>query len=102
MYFGKLVELGSAEALTAAPLHPYTEMLLASEPRLLQAERAARRRIVPRGEIPSLLDPPSGCRFRSRCPQAEARCAHEEPAWRALAPDRFVACHLAGKGPTVA
>jgi peptide/nickel transport system ATP-binding protein/oligopeptide transport system ATP-binding protein len=93
MYLGRLMELGPAEALMAAPLHPYTAALLAAEPGLATAGGPRRRALA--GEMPSPVAPPSGCRFRTRCSKADARCAAEPPPWRELAPDHFAACHYA-------
>ncbi|MFN8838823.1 MAG: ABC transporter ATP-binding protein [Burkholderiales bacterium] len=92
MYLGRTVELAPAAALFAAPAHPYTRALLATRPRL---DARVRRTVVPiRGEPPSPLDPPAGCAFHPRCPEAVPRCRDERPALRALG-DRRVACHLA-------
>jgi peptide/nickel transport system ATP-binding protein/oligopeptide transport system ATP-binding protein len=96
MYLGRIVELADAAALTSRPLHPYTEALLSAEPPPLPPSMQTARRIVLQGEIPSPIDPPSGCRFRTRCRHAAPRCAAEEPAWREIEPDRHVACHFAG------
>lgn len=93
MYLGRLMELGPAEALMEAPLHPYTTDLLAAEPRLAATPRLRRHALA--GEMPSPVAPPSGCRFRTRCSKADARCAAEIPAWRELAPGHFAACHYA-------
>jgi peptide/nickel transport system ATP-binding protein/oligopeptide transport system ATP-binding protein len=95
MYLGRLMELGPAEQVTGAPLHPYTQALLSSEPEPLPSAQRTARRIHLQGEIPSPIDPPSGCRFRTRCPIATERCAQEVPAWRALQPGHLVACHYA-------
>ena len=93
MYLGKIVELTDRETLFADPRHPYTRALLSAAP---TPEPGARReRMLLKGDIPSPIDPPSGCRFRTRCPLAEPRCAAEEPAMRELAPGHGVACHLA-------
>jgi oligopeptide/dipeptide ABC transporter ATP-binding protein len=94
MYLGKLVEIGPAQSLYREPLHPYTVALLASIP---SPEPTAIRRPVSdtiRGELPSPLDPPSGCRFRTRCPRAQDVCAAEEPPLRKLADGHFAACHF--------
>ena len=96
MYAGKLMELGSAESLMDRPLHPYTQALLSAEPEPRVSNAADRRRIVLKGEIPSPLAPPPGCRFHTRCPIAQAECASREPEWREFEPGRFVACHYAG------
>jgi oligopeptide/dipeptide ABC transporter ATP-binding protein len=95
MYFGKLVELGPAEALIAAPLHPYTDALLAAEPVPRPRRDRPAKRAPLQGEIPSPLAPPSGCRFRTRCPIATELCAAREPEWREIAAGRWVACHFA-------
>jgi peptide/nickel transport system ATP-binding protein len=95
MYFGKLVELGPAAAIMSAPLHPYTKALLSAEPEPVPARLRNKERIILKGEIPSALAPPSGCRFHTRCPSAAPQCAAREPEWRELAPGRFVACHFA-------
>jgi oligopeptide/dipeptide ABC transporter ATP-binding protein len=96
MYAGKLMELGAAEALMERPLHPYTQALLSAEPEPRVPEAGVTRRIVLKGEIPSPLAPPPGCRFHTRCPIAQPECATREPEWREFEPGRFVACHYAG------
>ncbi|MGH9246287.1 MAG: ABC transporter ATP-binding protein [Acidimicrobiales bacterium] len=97
MYLGKVCEVGPPDTLFAAPAHPYTAALLASIP-IPDPDAAPvdEDDLRPRGELPSPLDPPSGCRFRTRCPRAEARCAAEEPILRPVAgvADQFVACHF--------
>jgi peptide/nickel transport system ATP-binding protein len=92
MYFGRVVELGTRDALFANPQHPYTEALLQSAP--LPDPRAKRARPILEGEVPSPLSPPSGCAFHPRCPYAVARCREEVPALRSIADGRLVACHL--------
>ncbi len=101
MYFGKLVELGPAGALMTAPLHPYSQALLSAEPEPAPARLRNRQRIILKGEIPSALAPPSGCRFHTRCPLAVAECAQREPEWREVAPGRLVACHFVEPAKTV-
>jgi oligopeptide/dipeptide ABC transporter ATP-binding protein len=96
MYAGKLVELASAEMLMDQPLHPYTQALLSAEPEPRVPEAGGKRRVVLKGEIPSPLAPPPGCRFHTRCPIAQPECATREPEWREFEPGRFVACHYAG------
>jgi oligopeptide transport system ATP-binding protein len=94
MYLGKLVELGPAELLYRRPLHPYTVALLASIP---SPDPEAPHEPVTgtiRGEPPSPIDPPSGCRFRTRCPRAQDLCATQEPPMRQLADGHFAACHF--------
>jgi dipeptide transport system ATP-binding protein len=93
MYLGHAVEHGEKHAIFAQPLHPYTQALLASTPGIA-GSGVARTRIVLKGELPSPLNPPSGCVFSTRCPHATAQCRSERPVLRALA-DRQVACHLA-------
>jgi oligopeptide/dipeptide ABC transporter ATP-binding protein len=101
MYFGKIVELGPAGAVMAAPLHPYTQALLSAEPEPVPAHLRNKQRIILKGEIPSALAPPPGCRFHTRCPIARPECARIEPEWREILPGRFVACHFA-ETPAVA
>ncbi|MGZ5827145.1 MAG: ABC transporter ATP-binding protein [Xanthobacteraceae bacterium] len=95
MYFGKIVELGPTAALMDVPLHPYTKALMSAEPEPVPARLRNKQRVILKGEIPSAFDPPSGCRFHTRCPIAAPICSEREPEWRELAPDRFVACHFA-------
>jgi peptide/nickel transport system ATP-binding protein len=92
MYLGKLCEIGPSEQLFRAPGHPYTALLLQAIPRPDPDAVAAERPDA--GEPPSPLAPPSGCRFRTRCPRAERRCSEQEPAWREIAPQQFAACHF--------
>ncbi|MBO0764867.1 MAG: ATP-binding cassette domain-containing protein [Hyphomicrobiaceae bacterium] len=96
MYAGKLAELAPAEALMQRPLHPYAQALLSAEPEPRVPVAGEKRRIVLKGEIPSPLAPPPGCRFHTRCPIAKPECASREPEWREFEPGRFVACHYAG------
>jgi peptide/nickel transport system ATP-binding protein len=90
MYAGKLAEKAATDVIIAAPRHPYTRLLISSLPEV--GVRYAERRLtgIP-GTPPSLLDPPTGCRFRARCPLAYERCA-EVPPWEEIAPDHWVAC----------
>ena len=91
MYLGRIVEIAQTGALFFEPNHPYTKALLAEVPRL---EMRHRRFEPVKGEIPSPIDPPSGCHFHPRCPHATERCRVECPVLREIAPDRFAACHL--------
>jgi len=93
MYLGRLCEVGPADAMYRRPLHPYTLALLASIPEP-DPHRARRLHRTITGEPPSPIDPPSGCRFRTRCPRAERRCAEEVPPLRVASGDRQVACHF--------
>jgi oligopeptide/dipeptide ABC transporter ATP-binding protein len=99
MYLGKIVEVAPTGALFENALHPYTQGLIASIPEIEgQVEKPAER-IVIRGDLPSAVNPPSGCRFRTRCPFAQAICAEVEPPLRQLGPDHTVACHFAESLP---
>ena len=91
MYLGRVVEEGPTEEVYAHPLHPYTRALLDAVPRRRPGDATARLLV---GEPPSPVNPPSGCRFRTRCPLAEAVCASEDPALKSVGPARRVACHL--------
>jgi peptide/nickel transport system ATP-binding protein len=94
LYLGKVMETASAETLFGRPLHPYTSTLISAVP--VPEVGKTGRRIVLQGEIPSAIDPPSGCRFRTRCPAAVGRCGVEEPALTEVEPGHFVACHFPG------
>ncbi|MHB8576896.1 MAG: oligopeptide/dipeptide ABC transporter ATP-binding protein, partial [Dehalococcoidia bacterium] len=91
MYLGQVMESCSSENLYRRPLHPYTHALLGSIPKF-EADREIDRDLL-EGEIPSALNPPSGCRFRTRCPIAMEICSQERPAMREPEPGHFVACH---------
>jgi peptide/nickel transport system ATP-binding protein len=102
MYLGKLVEIAGSDDLYREAAHPYTEALLASIPEPDPDHASDHKALT--GELPSPLNPPSGCRFRTRCPYAQERCSSEEPLLRELSPGHQVACHfpvgpLAAQGP---
>jgi peptide/nickel transport system ATP-binding protein len=97
MYLGKLCEVGPPDTLYRRPAHPYTAALLESIPVPDPAITPATADTLS-GDLPSPIDPPSGCRFRTRCPRAEARCAAEEPQMREVSAGRFVACHFPLEG----
>ena len=93
MYLGKMVELASAEEIYRHPLHPYSRSLLSAVPMPDPRMARANKRIVLEGDIPSPLNAPSGCPFRTRCPNATAACAEEMPEFKEVAPGHFAACH---------
>jgi oligopeptide transport system ATP-binding protein len=95
MYLGKIVELADRQALYEDPLHPYTRALLSAVPIPDPKLEATRERMVLRGEVPSSLNPPSGCVFHPRCPMAVDRCSAEIPPLREIKPGHWAACHLA-------
>jgi peptide/nickel transport system ATP-binding protein len=94
MYLGKLVEIGPAAEIYARPAHPYTASLLEAVPVPDPRQERAKRQTVIKGELPSALDPPSGCRFRTRCPRAAEICAAQEPPPRPFGDGHLAACHF--------
>ena len=93
MYLGKMVELTTREELFRNALHPYTKALMSAIP--VPNPRMKRDRIILKGDVPSPLNPPKGCRFHPRCPVAIEKCSHEEPQFKELSPDHWVACWVA-------
>lgn len=98
MYLGKIVEKGPTEEVVLKPLHPYTEALIAAVP--VPDPTARKTRITLTGEVPSAINPPSGCRFHQRCPYAMDICNKKEPQLNEISKNRYVACHLRGTDKT--
>jgi oligopeptide transport system ATP-binding protein len=94
MYLGKIVELTDRTSLYAQPLHPYTKALLSAVPIPDPVVEEKRERIILVGDVPSPLHPPSGCRFHTRCPLVIEVCKRDDPAWRDVGGDHWVACHV--------
>ncbi len=95
MYLGKIVELATSENLYKKPLHPYTQALLSASP--IPAPELKRERIILKGDVPSPINPPPGCRFHTRCLYATDQCSQKEPRFREIDPGHFAACFYAGE-----
>jgi peptide/nickel transport system ATP-binding protein/oligopeptide transport system ATP-binding protein len=93
MYLGKVVEIAEKKDLFDSPLHPYTNALLSAIP--VPNPVIKRERILLKGDVPSPINPPTGCRFHTRCPFATDRCISEEPSLREIKPNHYVSCHFA-------
>ena len=93
MYLGKLVELADSFELISQSVHPYTRSLISAIPEADPITARASKRILLQGDVPSPLNPPSGCRFRTRCPYADERCAQECPEFKEVSPNHWAACH---------
>jgi oligopeptide transport system ATP-binding protein len=96
MYLGVMVELAKSEDLYENPLHPYAQSLLSAIPIPEPKRERARTRIMLTGDVPSPINPPSGCRFHPRCSLADGLCAKQKPDWREVTPEHWIACHHAG------
>ncbi|MGH2346528.1 MAG: oligopeptide/dipeptide ABC transporter ATP-binding protein, partial [Chloroflexota bacterium] len=96
MYLGKFMELAPNSALYGEPLHPYTRSLISAVPVPDPDLEDSRQRVILEGDVPSPVNPPTGCVFHTRCPIAREKCAREAPEWRELGTGHWVACHYAG------
>jgi oligopeptide/dipeptide ABC transporter ATP-binding protein len=101
MYLGKLVEIGDPDRVYERPVHPYTAALIGTIPLPDPRHERAKRGAAIRGELPSATRPPSGCRFRTRCPRAAELCAQVEPPLRSFGGGQLAACHFPLQSPEV-
>jgi len=99
MYLGRIVEMTDKQTLFEMPLHPYTEALLSAVP-IPKAAARGRKRVILKGDVPSPINPPSGCHFHARCPYAMPRCRTEVPQLREVQPGHLASCHLHDGGVT--
>jgi oligopeptide transport system ATP-binding protein len=97
MYLGCMVELAESYELCNKPIHPYSQTLLSAVPLPDPEKNKTRKRILLEGDIPSPLNPPSGCRFHTRCPYAMPVCSEKEPEFKEYSPGHYAACHLLEK-----
>ncbi len=93
MYLGEIIEKGTKADIFSSPLHPYTEALLSAAPSFDPDERDKKQRIILQGDIPSPANPPSGCRFHTRCPYAKDVCKQQNPEYREITPNHYAMCH---------
>ena len=93
MYLGRIVDIADADELNEHPIHPYTQTLLSAVPLPDPEKNKTRQRILLEGDIPSPINPPSGCRFHTRCPYATEKCRQAVPEFKEYAPGHFAACH---------
>ena len=96
MYLGQFYELAPTHRFFEEPLHPYTKVLLSSFPTTTEEEEKMKPDIKAKGEIPSAIDPPSGCRFHTRCPYSDEKCRNQQPELVEVRKDHYVACHQIG------
>jgi oligopeptide transport system ATP-binding protein len=94
MYLGHIMELAGHKDLYEDPLHPYTQALLSAVPSPDPIREEQRKRVILKGDVPSPVNPPTGCPFNTRCPKVVDRCSQEVPAWREVRPEHWVSCHL--------